>query len=106
MASGASSPSSSDMSDDSELEVEQQKSLELGITKEEVELNDRRLGVLVDPSPLPLTLEQLKSLHPGAFTVESEKAVTSVCSGLPFSLSPYQEFAVNALLNRQGCQQK
>ena len=92
---------------DSEPEVEQPPSLDLGISKAEVEVNDRRLGVLLDPSPLPLTLAELKSLHPGAFTPESMAAVASVCSELPitFSLSPYQEFAVNALLNRQGGQQ-
>ena len=96
----------SDISDDtdSEPEVEQPQSLDLGISREEVELNDSRLGVLLDPSPLPLTLDQLKSLHPGAFTPESMAAVNSVCSELPisFSLSSYQEFAVNAILNRQG----
>ena len=99
----------SDLSDDtnSEPEVEQSPSLDLGISREEVELNDSRLGVPLDPSPLPFTLEQLKSLHPRAFTPESMAAVASVCSELPltFALSSYQEFAVNALLNRQGGQQ-
>ena len=101
--------SGSDTSDDtdSEPEVELPPSLDLGISKQQVELDDSRLGVLLDPSPPPLTLAELKSLHPGAFTPESVAAVTAVCSELPirFSLSSYQEFAVNALLNRQGGQQ-
>ena len=109
MDSDASASSGSDTSDgpDSEPEVEQPPSLDLGISKSEVEENDGRLGVLLDPCPLPLTLAELKLQHPGAFTPESVAAVTAVCSELPirFSLSSYQEFAVNALLNRQGGQQ-
>ena len=79
----------------------------LGISKEAVEVHDSLLGVLLDPSPLPLTLAELKSLHPGAFTPESMAAVASVSAELPinFSLSWNQEFEVNSLLNWQGGQQ-
>lgn len=106
-----STSSCSDASDsddtDSEPDIVQPPSLDLGISKLEVEVNDGCLGVQLDPCPLPLSLEELKSLHPEAFTPESKAAVQSVCSELPvaFNLSPYQEFAVNALLNRQGGQQ-
>ena len=109
MDSDVSASSGSNTSDDtdSEPEMVQPPSLDLGVSKSEVEVNDGRLGVLLDPCPLPLSLEELKSLHPEAFTPESMAAVQSVCSELPvtFSLSAYQEFAVNALLNRQGGQQ-
>ena len=101
MDSDVSASSGSNTSDDtdSEPEMVQPPSLDLGVSKSEVEVNDGRLGVLLDPCPLPLSLE--------AFTPESMAAVQSVCSELPvtFSLSAYQEFAVNALLNRQGGQQ-
>ena len=40
---------------DSEPEVEQPPSLDLGISKAEVEVNDRRLGVLLDPTGRTLT---------------------------------------------------
>ena len=104
-----SASSGSDTSDDtdSEPEMVQPPSLDLGVSEVEVEVNDGRLGVPLDPCPLPLSLEELKSLHPGAFTPESTAAVQAVCLELPvtFSLSAYQEFAVNALLNRQGGQQ-
>ena len=96
----ASSGSNTSDDTDSEPEMVQPPSLDLGVSKSEVEVNDGRLGVLLDPCPLPLSLEELKSL-------QSMAAVQSVCSELPvtFSLSAYQEFAVNALLNRQGGQQ-
>ena len=63
--------------------------------------NYDRLGALVPPPPPTVSLEELRLQYPDAFTQVSEGALQSVLDELqlPFDLSPFQIFAVNALLN-------
>ena len=68
-----STSSCSDASDsddtDSEPDIVQPPSLDLGISKLEVEVNDGCLGVQLDPCPLPLSSRssQAGQLAPGLF---------------------------------------
>lgn len=76
---------------------------QLPISAQEVERNYDLMGVLSQPEPPFVTLQQLREEHPQAFTPLSENALASVLGdlNLPFTLSPFQEFSVNALLNQK-----
>ena len=72
------------------------------ITDTDIAANYARLGNTVPPPPPPLSLEELRMQYPHAFSAESEFALQSVLDELqlPFTVSPFQLFATNALLNR------
>ena len=74
---------------------------QLPITAQEVERNYSMMGVLSQPEVPFVTLEHLRAEYPQAFTSISEGALASVLADLllPFTLSPFQEFSINALLN-------
>ena len=69
---------------------------------EDIAANYDRLGVLVPPPPQTLSLEELRLQYPDAFSEVSESVLQAVLDELqlPFDLSPFQIFTVNALLNR------
>ena len=60
------------------------------------------LGTPVPPPPTPTSLFELRTQYPHAFSTESEVALEAVLEDLqlPFSLSPFQTFITNALLNK------
>ena len=71
------------------------------ISDVDIGANYDRLGTTVPPPPPPLSLEELRMQYPHAFSPASELALQSVLDELqlPFTVSPFQLFATNALLN-------
>ena len=63
--------------------------------------NYERLGRYVTPPPSPSSLLELKAKYPEAFSQESENALAAVLEDLqlPFTLTAFQTFAANALIN-------
>ena len=64
--------------------------------------NYDRLGRYVAPPPSSSSLLELKAKYPEAFSQESENALAAVLDDLqlPFSLTAFQTFATNAMLNK------
>ena len=73
------------------------------ISKAEVEENYRLMEEVCTPERSPLVLAELRLAHPAAFSPASELALAAALSdlALPFPLSDFQTFSVNALLNQQ-----
>ena len=79
-------------SEDGEDLVENGQWEQLPITAAEVEVNYNQMGTLSQPCVSVFSLDQLRQLHPQAFTPQSENALAAVLSDLclPFSISPLQ----------------
>jgi hypothetical protein len=92
--------SCSESEDDLTSDTVQEKD-ELDISVEEVRENYVMAGCLVPEEPPVHSLDEFRALYPAAFTEESESALDAVLGEiqLPYSISPFQETAVNALLN-------
>ena len=76
---------------------------EMVISKSVVESNYRLMDTVYTPETSPLVLSELRLAHPSAFTPASERALAAALTelSLPFPLSDFQTFSVNALLNNQ-----
>ena len=85
----------------SSLKCEPEVADDLDITLEEANENYNKIGELVNEGQPVETIEELQRKYPVAFTEESKEALASVLEEikLKFKLSPFQEAAVNGLLN-------
>ena len=90
-------------SSESEGEDVEDTSLDLFISKSDVEANYKLMDRYFTPTKSPIVLSKLRSTYPQAFTPASEKASSTVLAelSLPFPLSDFQVFSINALLNGQ-----
>ena len=86
--------------DSSDSEVEEICD-DLDISVKEAQENFSAVGNLIPEESPVNSLTDFKSLYPEAFTTESEVALKVVLEDiqLPYQISPFQETAVNGLLN-------